>query len=560
MKEVAAAALIVLSIALVRRVAGVRPPGGWIAVLGVAVAALLAVLSLGGVVWILPALAVAAGLLWGRLGAQGVLRRAGALATVVTALSLPLVVPALLDGKLLPPTSSSLTGRTAKGNLIEPLGLERLFGIWPAGDFRLDAVDGDVTAVLIAVVALAALLGLWYAVRSGGLGILLYGGGVLAACLFLVAIGSPWVDGKALATASPALLALAAAGGAAAISRGRRIEGGIVLAAIAAGVLWSNTLAYRDANLAPRYQLAELEEIGETIAGQGPTLMTEYQPYGARHFLREADPEAVSELRRRSVPLRSGGTVEKGFWADTDDLELGGLTVYRTLVLRRSPVQSRPPTPYALAFSGRYYEVWQRRPGPPAQISEHLPLGGGLHVAAPTRCDDVRRLVGRAGRSGTIAYEEEPPSVTLPASELTHPESWRVTGDRTLMPLTDGAASVVVTVPRGGTWQSGSWGSIRGRMGLLIDGQPAGSVRHLLNNAGLYASWGPPPSPRGSTRWSCATRARTCCTPAAGGRRQPARAAHPHPGRSRGRDPAAQRPFACPRLCGRRLDWVEALR
>jgi hypothetical protein len=559
-KEVAAAALIVLSIALVPRVADVRPPGGWVAVLGVAVAALLAVLSLGGAVWVLPALGVAAGLLWGRLGGRDVLRRVGALAIVVTALSLPLVLPVLLDGKLLPPTSSSLTGGTAKGNLIEPLGLDRLFGIWPAGDFRLDAVDGDVTAVLIAVVALAALLGLWYAIRSGGLGMLLYGGGVLAAGLLLVAIGSPWVDGKALATASPALLVLATAGAAAAISRGRRIEGGIVLAAIAAGVLWSNALAYRDANLAPRDQLAELEDIGERIAGQGPTLMTEYQPYGARHFLREADPEAASELRRRAVPLRGGGMVEKGFWADTDDLQLGGLAVYRTLVLRRSPVQSRPPAPYARTFSGGYYEVWQRPAGPPAQIVRHLPFGEGLDVAAPAPCDAVRRLVRRAGRSGTIAYAEEPDSVTLPASELRHPESWRVGGDRTLVPLTDGTASALVTIPRGGTWQVWLLGSIRGQMELVIDGQSAGSVRRLLNNAGLYAELGSAPLAQGKHSLELRYTGSDLLHPGSGGTPSPVgplilTLADPVDATVHHVDPSHAR-----QLCGRRLDWVEALR
>ena len=117
--------------------------------------------------------------------------------------------------------------------------------------------------------------------------------------------------------------------------------------------MWSNALAYRDVNLAPRDQLAELETIGHRIAGQGPTLMTEYQPYGVRHFLRDADPEAASELRRRQVPLGDGRTLHKGETADTDRFQLGGLLVYRTLVLRRSPVQSRPPSPYRLTWRGR---------------------------------------------------------------------------------------------------------------------------------------------------------------------------------------------------------------
>ena len=75
-----------------------------------------------------------------------------------------------------------------------------------------------------------------------------------------------------------------------------------MVAAIAGGVLWSNALAYQEVNLAPRDRLAELEQIGERFAGEGPALMTEYEPYGVRHFLREADPEGASELRRRIDP------------------------------------------------------------------------------------------------------------------------------------------------------------------------------------------------------------------------------------------------------------------
>ena len=83
-------------------------------------------------------------------------------------------------------------------------------------------------------------------------------------------------------------------------------------------------LAYREVNLAPRDQLAELELIGKQIAGEGPTLMTEYQPYGVRHFLRDADAEGASELRRRQVPLRGGEETKKGAWSDTDELARDG--------------------------------------------------------------------------------------------------------------------------------------------------------------------------------------------------------------------------------------------
>lgn len=143
----------------------------------------------------------------------------------------------------------------------------------------------------------------------------------------------------------------------------RRAVGAVALGALAAGVLWSNSLA--DPRLAPRDQLAELEAIGEAIAGRGPTLMTEYQPYGVRHFLRDADPEGVSELRRRPIPLRSGRTARKGESVDVTRVDPRALRVYRTLVLGRSPEQSRPPPRYALVFRGEFYDVWIRRPRSP---------------------------------------------------------------------------------------------------------------------------------------------------------------------------------------------------
>ena len=124
---------------------------------------------------------------------------------------------------------------------------------------------------------------------------------------------------KALAIASPAVPALRASigRGSAHRARGRRGARRRPRSSIARASLWSNALAYREVNLAPRDQLAELELIGEQIAGEGPTLMTEYQPYGVRHFLRDADAEGASELRRRQVPLRGGEETKKGAWSPT---------------------------------------------------------------------------------------------------------------------------------------------------------------------------------------------------------------------------------------------------
>ena len=184
--------------------------------------------------------------------------------------------------------------------------------------------------------------------------------GALVACAALVLVGSPWVGGKALATASPAIPFAAMLGVGWLAGAGRGVAAGALALVIVGGVVWSNALGYGDVSLAPRSQLAELERIGELVAGEGPTLMTEYEPYGVRHFLRDADPEGISELRRRTIPLRDGTTVEKGGFADTDEVDPLALGYYRTLVLRRSPAQSRPPSPYRLVWRGEAYEAWQR--------------------------------------------------------------------------------------------------------------------------------------------------------------------------------------------------------
>ena len=521
-KEVAAVALIALCVAVAPRIARDEPAGGWVAVLAVGIAALLAVLSLGGLIWVLPALLALAVLLFLSTDAVTVLRRGGALAGAVALLSLPLLAPALLDGRLLPPTSSSLTDATAQGNLIEPLGLQRLAGVWPAGDFRLEAVDPAVAVILVVIVCIAAAFGLWFAVRSKGIALALYGAGIPVACLVLVALGSPWVDGKAMATASPALLALAATAGAVAITGSGRLEGvllgGLVLCTIAIGVLWSNALAYRDVNLAPYDQLAELEDIGERIEGQGPALMTEYNPFGARHFLREADAEGVSELRRSEIPMTNGHPVGKGQWADTDRLSLPDLLAYRTLVLRRSPLQSRPPSPYELTYTGDHYEVWQRPAGPAPALADHLPLGDVFDPASPAPCDEVERLVDA---SGGVTSVPRPVTVPMIASDFSIPRSWGTGKDGTFAPVLDGSATGTVRLPEAGLWQAWIEGSIRGRMELLIDGESIGSVRHQLENYDLFTLLGEAELDAGRHSVELAYEGATLAHPGSGGAPEP---------------------------------------
>jgi hypothetical protein len=375
----------------------------------------------------------------------------------------------------------------------------------------------------------------------------------------VVAFGSPWIDAKALATASPVFILAGVAAGGAVFESGRRIEGLLVAATIAGGVLWSNALAYRDATLAPHDRLAQLEDIGRRFAGQGPGLMTDYEPYGVRHFLRRLDPEGASELRRRFVLLRNGKTLEKLQVVDIDQFMLPSLMAYRTLVLRTSPLESRPPLPFKLVRQYRYYDVWQRPEGP-SPVAEHLPLGDNLHPTAQARCADVLRLARAAGPRGRLAVAERSQDpIVIDLSSATRPTSWLPTGGVTgaVTPGTPGSVETLVHVPVAGRWGIWVGGAFRRELDVLVDGRIVSAQRNQLSHSGQYLPLGEASLTAGVHRVAL---------------RYGDEDLHPGSG-----DPpfylgplvlatpgGSSVRFVSPRearsLCDRRLDWIEALR
>ncbi len=314
-----------------------------------------------------------------------------------------------------------LTGSDELGNLVKPLGVEQVVGIWPTGDFRFAPAALGATYALIDVAVLCAAAGFVLALRAGRRELVLYVLCALAGAALVDTLAAPWLGAKALASASPAVPLAALTAVALAWRRKPSLAASaLVLAAgaIAVGVVWSNVLAYHDVSLAPRTQFAELAQIGERIAGQGPTLMTEYQPYGARHFLREAAPEAAAELREREDPLISGELLGKGESADIDQIQLPAVLVYRTLVLQRSPVGSRPPSPYRLTFADRFWEVWQRPARLRRAVIWHLPLGDATHPGATPGCATVTRLARRHGVAELLAEPVDEPARRGPRAQL----------------------------------------------------------------------------------------------------------------------------------------------
>lgn len=554
-KEVAGALLLALLAALLPAAVS-SPRLDWRAALppALAAAATLALLTAAGAaVWLLPMLL---------LGALAVALRHGARATLsrlalVAALALLVSLPWLLDAGLLPRDSGALTDPGELGNLIGPLSPWQAVGIWPSGDFRADPGDAFATVALIAVALGAAALGLARIWARRALGPAAFVAGFLVGAAILVAIGSPWVGGKALATCAPAVLFAACLGAAFLWERGLRVEGGVVLGLIALGVLWSNALGYREAFLAPFDRLSELEQIGERIEGQGPTLMTEYEPYGARHFLREADPESAGELRRRVVPLNSGAPLETGETADIDQFALSGLLEYRTLVLRRSPLASRPPLPFQLVEEGEDYEVWQTDDS--AAPLSHLPLGEGQETAATPSCGEIEALAREPGVLH-LAAAARPAATVIPMSRLSLPSDWVTGGDGSYAsPESAGTAEGEIDLSRSGEYGVWLGGSLRGSVEIFIDGQFVGEAGTEVDHAGQYRELASVRIPAGRHRIALTYEEPSPLAPGGGGERFAIGPLALSLGAAADSRVEIVDAGEADSLCGRPLDWVEGI-
>ncbi len=343
--------------------------------------------------------------------------------------------------------------------------------------------------------------------------------------------------------ASPAFLAAALAGCAALFGLGRRVEAAVVAVAITGGVFWSNALAYHDVSLAPRGQLHELETIGHSFAGQGPALMTSYEPYGARHFLRREDPEGASELRRRFDYLRNGQMLDKGESADIDRLRLGR---HPRLPDARAPARAGGE-PSALGLPPRAERAVLR----------------GLAASRVRRADDSRAPLARATRRQAAAVPRCSDVLRL-ARKAEAASGYLATATR---PRGDPRRHAVPDRDRLGADQRSRGGPLHGLARRRLVREVVGRGRRArgrreAGGAELARALHRPRERRARSRPAhgrCSRTTRAACTRGAAGRRsrsarsRSAVRMRASPSRRLRRPPPA-------RLCGRRLDWIEAVR
>ncbi len=418
--------------------------------------------------------------------AQPPARLAVAGGVVVVGLGLVLL---LRPGGFVETFQGTLTGGTQLGALAKPLNPLQLAGIWPSGDFRYAPSQRVVTYLLIAVVLGGAAFALAVSVRRGRWELVAYVLFALAGAVLVVLFGSPWIAAKALASAAPALPFAAVAGGLL-LARRRAIPGVLVVALVVAGVIWGDALGYHDVSLAPRDLYASLADTNSSVDGQGPTFMTEYSVYGTRHFLRAGDPEDPQDVRSRLDPLGNGQVVPRPDYADLDEFQLAYVLQYPTIVLQRSPVNTRPPEPYQLVLRNRYWEVWQRPPAVTPPIVSYLPvgdLGSGLTPGAVPSCRNVHALARAAGVSQLVAAPATNP-IAVNAATGAHPSGWTL-GTHLSM-HGSGSARIPVNVPTAGRYSVWLQGSVQVPTSISVDGRLVGTASDENEQLGQFVSFG----------------------------------------------------------------------
>jgi hypothetical protein len=541
-----------------------QAPGGWrrAVPLAVACAAAIAIVGLAAGVWLAPLMAGAVVATW---FTHRLLPWAAAIAFVVGTAVLSYQMLFELT-QYVEVAGGVVTSQVEVGNLLGPLDKLQKFGIWLVGDYRYRPTGTwTETQVLIGVVVGAMALGTIHLIRRRAWAPALYVGVSLLGYLYVVRRGSPWADGKALMIVSPAIMLLAALGAGLLWDLRRRVAAWGLIGIIGAGVLWSNALAYHDVSNAPRDRMAELRDIGERFDGQGPTLYPEFEEF-AKHFLRQAAPEGPTEgwQRRYGESLgRDGQLVRQGFSVDLDRFTDEYMGIWRTIVARRGFASSRPPSYFKRLYRGEFYEVWQRAPGAERRTIEHLSLGTFRNPVAAPPCPQLGDLAHTAElQGGMLAFAERAQTVLAGPASAQLPRGWFVDqADREAVhPFGAGTLSMPISTPRAGrysVWLEGSFG--RG-VDVRIDGKRVGEVAYRLNGRGSAEHVATVELGAGEHTVSL-VRGGGSLRPGNGGSGMrligPVALTEADP---TGRPVRRLAPGRWRELCGRQLDWVEAVR
>ena len=413
---------------------------------------------------------------------------AGALVLSLIVLALPTFGP--LSESLRLAESFSTSNQLAvndPGNLVRPLRIEQLLGVWITGTHRVDPTNWiQETYLLIGIALVTAVFGLIFLVRNRLWPLAAW---VVVSAVVWYALtrrGTTWTDAKVLVLSSPVVMLLVGLGLESLRRSASGLHAGIVGALVAAGILLSNAFAYHDTNLLPTERYKELIEIGERFPSEQPALLPEFDEF-ALYALQDLPPDGpgFSFKSESALQLREGVGAAYGQSYDLDQFATGAVESYETVVMRRRPDASRPPARFERVFRGRFYDVWRNRGGP--DTLAHLPAGAPPQAAGRVDCSELRRAVASAGPGSEIRYVPRPRLSVVDPRKGGRPPSWPEIPQGIGL-YAPGRLEAGVNMPASGRyriWLNGVFGR---ELRVYVNGRRVGEVSYESGNAGNFAS------------------------------------------------------------------------
>ncbi len=377
---------------------------------------------------------------------------------------------------------STGVGAIQLGQLLRPLPLSQLSGVWLSGEYRAAIAShhaGLLTAIATVAVLLAIVPCVVFALRRRAVALPALVGMVGLVLLVVFPRASPYAQGKLLAICSPFVVLAGVAGLLCLVpTPSRRVGaiGAIAAAGVGLAILTSDVLSYNHDRVAPSAQMEAIRQTGDHFAGRGLVLWNEFQEF-AKYFARAALISVPFEaLTPQQVELRNP-TYFYGHYFDLDEELLSFVEKYPILVTRRSPAASRPPANYRLVYQNGYYLGWERVPKP--EVLEHIPLQQLYSPSFPIDCPTLAAAVNKAPRGAHLIVAEPPELVSYePGSISNRPAGWPSDPAQAGSVFTSGPGRVSrdLLVTRSGSYRVWVQGDFPRPLHVRVDGREVGTV------------------------------------------------------------------------------------
>jgi len=308
--------------------------------------------------------------------------------------------------------------KVAGSNTYGPVSPLETLGVWPAGNYRLDAAGGArLPGLAGAIGALALLAGVAWWVRRRELTIPVALGACAALYLASLPFSGDYSQAKALMIAAPLAMLVAVrpllaefpdrgrafhrhAEKTSAALGGWRVAWAVLAVAFVGGSIYSSFLALRDAPVGPSGHGAELRAFlpivqGKSVLYAGQDRYAAYELMGAdTHvpLVEFPDPEVEANPEK---PFDTGDAYSP---IDFDSFSRGTLDRFPYVITSRAAWNSQAPANFRPVKATPSYVLWKRT-GPTPEDRHVLLEGTEAAALASCAAPEIRILLANPGRA-----------------------------------------------------------------------------------------------------------------------------------------------------------------